>query len=76
MKCVRSGISFTTDIRQRVDIPVSSTTTPAITLMVVAVSLSLKPKIQGAAMSRSAANGSMAWCALSGSGPRGIGSPL
>jgi hypothetical protein len=60
MKCVRSGISFTSEMRQRVDMPVSSTTTPTITLSVVAVSLSLNPKIHGAAISRRAATGSIA----------------
>jgi hypothetical protein len=34
--------------------------------------LSLKPKIHGAAISRIAANGSIAWCALRGKGPRGM----
>jgi hypothetical protein len=39
--------------------PVMSKTTPAMTLIVVAVSLSLNPKIHGAAISKIAANGSI-----------------
>ena len=58
MKCVRRGISFTTDMRQGVDIPVTKTT-PTITLGVVAVSLSLNPKSQGAVISSRAASGSI-----------------
>jgi hypothetical protein len=60
MKCVRRGISFTSDMRQRVVMPVTRTITPTMMPSVVAVSLSLNPKIQGAAISRIAAIGSMA----------------
>lgn len=71
MKCVRRGISFTTDMRQDVDIPVTKTT-PTITLSVVAVSFSLNPEEPGRRDQQQGRQRLNSWCAPNGSGPRGI----
>src|SRR4051812_1877740 len=71
-KCVRSGISFTSESRQRVDMPEISMSTPTAIDTAVAELTSSKPKIHGAAISRIATTGSSAAWALRGIGPLGM----
>src|SRR3954453_9182454 len=72
LRCARSGISRTSDIRQSVIEPTRSIAAPTATQMTVALVVSLNWKIQGAAMMTIAISGSSAACRLSGIGPRSI----